>query len=105
MWRVDRGNVSDYTRWHCGPQPLRHNGCVDSAGIAMRSAAGGPSPEEAAAIVAAVERFVRETAPPPAAPAAEPAYGWHAAAMLEGVSRDPWALAHDPWVDHARSLP
>jgi hypothetical protein len=44
------------------------------------------TPEEAAAVVAAVERFLRDTAPPPvAAPAREP--GWVRAARREAVER------------------
>jgi len=47
--------------------------------------ARSPSPEEAAAIAAAVERFVAETAAPGAEP--EEAVGsWQRAALLEGVS-------------------
>lgn len=46
------------------------------------------SPDEAAAVVAALERFMRETAPPPVAAAAA-ANPWLAAALREGVSRDP----------------
>jgi hypothetical protein len=44
------------------------------------------SPTEAAAIVAALERFMRDTAPPlaPQAPGIDP---WLRAAMLEGTSR------------------
>jgi hypothetical protein len=44
--------------------------------------------EEAAAVVAALERFMRETAPPPApvAPARDP---WQQAALYEGVAREP----------------
>lgn len=46
------------------------------------------SPEEAAAVVAALERFMRETAP---APALEPAKRnpWQQAALYEGVAREP----------------
>jgi hypothetical protein len=46
------------------------------------------SPEEAAALVAALERFMRETAPPqaPPPPRRDP---WQQAALDEGVSRDP----------------
>jgi hypothetical protein len=60
-------------------------------------AAASASPEEAAAIVAALERFMRGTAPardisPPSADA------WHATAVLEGVSRDPWSAATDAWL-------
>jgi hypothetical protein len=51
------------------------------------------TPEEAAAVVAAVERFLRDTAPP-AAPAPEPPSGWVRAARLEAVERFPGA---DPW--------
>ena len=46
------------------------------------------TPEEAAAVVAAVERFLRDTAPPPA-PAAEPPSAWVRAARLEAVERVP----------------
>lgn len=51
------------------------------------------SPEEAAAVVAAVERFLRDHAPPGAAP--EPASGWARAALLEGVERQPH---REPWL-------
>ena len=54
------------------------------------------SPGEAAAVVAAIERFLRETAPPLAAP--EPARNpWLRAALLEGTGREPDAPA--PWGD------
>jgi len=46
------------------------------------------SPEEAAAVIAAVERFLRDTAPPPAPPAGRPS-GWVRAARLEGVGLAP----------------
>ena len=58
------------------------------------------SPEEAAAVVAAVEQFMRDTAPPPAppAPARNP---WVRAARLEAVGIEPelasgWGDEH-PW--------
>jgi hypothetical protein len=51
------------------------------------------SPEEAAAVIAAIEQFLRDTAPPPAA-TAEPPNPWVRAALLEGVERAP---ARDPW--------
>ncbi len=51
------------------------------------------SPEEAAAVVAAVERFMRETAPTPA-PAPPPVSGWVRAARAEAVERAP---GHGPW--------
>jgi hypothetical protein len=59
------------------------------------------TPEEAAAIVAAIERFMRATAPAPAPSDAGQLDGWHATALLEGVSRDPWATSHDVWLHMA----
>lgn len=50
--------------------------------------APGASPEEAAAVVAAVEQFMRETAPLPVPPAPAP-NPWHQAALREGVNRAP----------------
>jgi hypothetical protein len=48
-----------------------------------------PSPEEAAAMVAAIEQFLRDTAPLPAVQKA-PAMGpWQRAARAEGVARQP----------------
>jgi hypothetical protein len=52
------------------------------------------SPEEAAAVVAALERFMRETAPRPA-PRAPTRSPWLEAALHEGVSRQPERPA--PW--------
>lgn len=52
------------------------------------------SPEEAAAVVAALERFMRETAPTPAPVEAGPS-PWVRAALLEGVDREP---SHEPWM-------
>lgn len=57
------------------------------------------SPEEAAALVAALERFLRETAPSPA-PAPTPAHGpWQRAALLEGVGCEP--DEPPPWGDRS----
>ena len=54
------------------------------------------SPQEAAAVIAAVEQFLRDTAPPVAPP--EPARdAWTRAARLEGVGREPDAPS--PWGD------
>jgi hypothetical protein len=64
----------------------------------LSSIAPTASPEEAAAIVAAVERFVRATATPPAAVATRPE-GWQRAAILEGVERDPHGDVRDPWIN------
>ena len=52
------------------------------------------SPEEAAAVVAALERFMRETAPTPA-PASPPVSGWVRSARAEAVERD---LGREPWI-------
>jgi hypothetical protein len=60
---------------------------------------GGPaSPEEAAAIAAAIEQFLRDTAPPPAGegPALSP---WLRAGLLEGTKRGP--AGRSPWGDPA----
>jgi hypothetical protein len=56
------------------------------------------SPEEAAAIVAALERFMRATAPV-ASPPATAHDGWRRAAVLEGVARDPGGDVPDPWIN------
>ncbi len=51
------------------------------------------SPDEAAAGGAAIEQFLRDTAPPPA-PAEEPENAWIRAGRLEAVERDP---GFSPW--------
>jgi hypothetical protein len=45
------------------------------------------TPEEAAAVIAAVEQFLRDTAPPPAP--AVPESAWVRTARLEAVDREP----------------
>ena len=50
--------------------------------------APGASPEEAAAIVAALERFMRETAPAPA-PVEDAQNPWFRRGLLESVEREP----------------
>jgi hypothetical protein len=42
----------------------------------------------AAAVAAAIEQFLRATAPPPA-PVEEPMNAWVRTALLEGVDREP----------------
>ncbi len=59
------------------------------------------SPEEAAAVIAAVEQFLRDTAPPVVAAPAGPG-PWLRAALLESVGREPdepsaWGAGH-PWI-------
>jgi hypothetical protein len=56
------------------------------------------SAEEAAAIVAALERFMRATAPSPLA-AEEAADEWRDAAILEGVEREGPGDVPDPWIN------
>lgn len=51
------------------------------------------SPEEAAAVIAAVERFLRDHAPPAAPP--DPPSGWVQTARVEAVEREP---LHEPWL-------
>jgi hypothetical protein len=46
------------------------------------------TPEEAAAVMAAVEQFLRDTTPPPA-PEGPKESPWVRAARLEGVDREP----------------
>jgi hypothetical protein len=63
----------------------------------MRLVVASASAEESAAIVAAVERFRRATAAPPA-PAGDPD-PWLRAAILEGVSRQVPVAGRDPWIN------
>jgi hypothetical protein len=56
------------------------------------------SAEEAAAIVAALERFMRATAPP-ASKSESPLDGWRRAAVLEGVSHEQPAYLPEPWIN------
>jgi hypothetical protein len=53
------------------------------------------SPEEAAAVVAALEQFMRATAPPLAPPAPK-RNEWQHAALVEGVARE--LALPPPWV-------
>jgi hypothetical protein len=54
------------------------------------------SPEEAAAVVAALEQFMRDTAPPPV-PAGPVRNPWARAALLEATGREP--AEPSPWGD------
>ena len=70
---------------------------VGSAGVNRRPRltleGSTATPEEAAAVIAAVEQFMRDTLPPaaPPDPAPDP---WLRTALLEGVAREPGV---DPW--------
>ena len=54
----------------------------------LRIVAPNAAPEEAAAVVAALERFMRATAPVPAPPRPE-RNRWQQAGLWEGISRAP----------------
>ena len=54
------------------------------------------SDEEAAAVIAAVQQFIRDTAPP-VAPAPPRTNAWLRAALLEGTGREPDEPS--PWGD------
>ena len=56
------------------------------------------TPEEAAAVVAALERFMRATAPTPA-PAGAELDGWVRDGRIEGVSRESEWNLRDPWIN------
>ena len=56
------------------------------------------SPEEAAAVVAALERFMRAAAPAPA-PRAQELPGWVRAARIEAVCRESETDLPDPWIN------
>jgi hypothetical protein len=64
----------------------------------FRLVAPSASPEEAAAVVAALERFIRATAPAPAAETPQGLEPWHRAAILEGVEREAQSELRDPWI-------
>jgi hypothetical protein len=53
------------------------------------------SPDEAAAIAAAIESFIRDTAPPPSTDTGPTLSPWLEAGLLEGTGREPGAGA--PW--------
>jgi hypothetical protein len=60
---------------------------------------GAASPEEAAAIAAAIEQFLRDTAPPPAA-AGWRTNPWLRAGLFEATGRAP--AGPSPWGDGER---
>lgn len=66
--------------------------------IELLGMASTATPAEAAAIVAALERFVRDTARPGQSPATavDP---WQRAALLEGVSRESDPDVPDSWIN------
>jgi hypothetical protein len=78
-------------------ETLRHNAAMPNRRPRLELIAPAASPEEAAAVVAALERFMRATAPVPAAPAQGPD-PWQATAILEGVERENTGELADPWL-------
>ena len=64
----------------------------------MKLIAPSASPEEAAAIVAALERFMRATTRSVIA-VADGLQEWQDAAILEGVEREPQGDVPDPWIN------
>ena len=64
----------------------------------MSAIPSSASPEEAAAIVAALERFMRATARP-ADPGTQAPDPWRQAAILEGVAREDQDDALNPWIN------
>lgn len=67
---------------------------------------GSPEPAEAAAVVAAVERFLADAAPPPAP--ARPVDSWQRASLLEGVGAKaafaaPWGEPRGWGARHSRA--
>jgi len=83
------------------PRPaahLRNNPSMPNRRPQLQLIAPSASPEEAAAVVAALEQFMRATAPVlVAAPA--PLDGWRRAALIEGVSRESETDLPDPWIN------
>jgi hypothetical protein len=73
---------------------VARNGQQRPARPRIELSGGAASPEEAAAIAAAIEQFLRDTAPPPA-PEDARVNPWLRAGLLEGTKRGPAGRA--PW--------
>jgi len=71
---------------------------VDSPNGTRGAIAPAPTREEAAAIIAAIERFMRAIAPVQAAPVPDAHDPWSRAAIVEGVTREDHADLRDPWM-------
>ena len=70
---------------------------MPNRGPRVRLIPASASPEEAAAIVAALERFISDTGSAPAPEAAPDP--WLRAAILEGVAREDPPDLGDPWIN------
>jgi hypothetical protein len=75
---------------------MTRNGKHRPARPRIEVAQASATPEEAAAIAAAIEQFLRDTAPPPS-PDGPEVSPWQRAALFEGVGRDPAGAS--PWGD------
>ncbi len=77
---------------------LGHNVRMAAHRLSLKQIEPSPSAEQAAAIVAALERFIRATSAShgPAEQLVDP---WRRAAVLEGISCEPHADARDPWIN------
>jgi hypothetical protein len=80
------------------PSRVRHNAEMPNRPARLQLIAPSASPEEAAAVVAALERFIRATAPPGSSAAQVPD-PWRRAALLEGVEREAHDDLPDPWIN------
>ena len=78
---------------------MARNGSQHPSRPRIEVARASASPEEAAAIAAAIEQFLRDTAPP-AANTSRPQSPWLRAGLFEGVGRDP--AEPSPWGDRHR---
>jgi hypothetical protein len=75
---------------------MARNGKQSPARPRIEIASAAASPEEAAAIAAAIEQFLRDTAPAPSR-AGERVNPWLRAALFEGARREPDEPS--PWGD------
>jgi hypothetical protein len=75
---------------------MSRNGKHQPARPRIEVAQSSATPEEAAAIAAAIEQFLRDTAPPAAGGEAE-LNPWERAALFEGVGLE--AASPSPWGD------
>ncbi|HEX3511578.1 MAG TPA: hypothetical protein VHT27_10840 [Solirubrobacteraceae bacterium] len=64
----------------------------------LKLIAPAASPEEAAAVIAALERFMRATASAPGK-SSEERDAWSRAAILEAVRREPDRSSAHPWIN------
>jgi hypothetical protein len=77
---------------------MAHRSSQPNGSSHLRAIAPSASPEETAAIVAAIERFRRATSSH-AEPQSTDQQGWLRAAILEGVSRQPQGDTSEAWIN------